>query len=122
MTQLLTIHRGLDNYLTPLIYVTSCRECSAFHEKLDRTAMPGHLYLQRGKVVLAFARAHHGRSGLAREWVFIEELKRGRWPPEMLREITQLTFDAGLERGGDMTPIIVKALTEREFEQVREGC
>ena len=107
----LEVHRGLEHYGGPTawFYVTACRQCIALAEKLDRVAMSSDLYVQRGKVLLAFGQAHHSTMFVNfREWVLVHELRERGWPDEVIRQITELVFDAELELGGDQIPIIVR--------------
>ncbi len=106
----LEIHRSYEKDRTaPMFYVTDCGECLDLNDTLESSAMTSGLWPQRGKVLLAFGRAHHGSAftGL-REWVFLHELKMSGWPAEYLREIAELAFDAGLERAGERREIIVR--------------
>lgn len=105
----LVVHRSPEKDETPWFYVTDCGECLGLNATLEASAMSSGLWVQRGKVLLAFARAHHGAAftGL-REWVFIHELKMSGWPHGQLRDLAELAFDAGLEAGGERRDIIVR--------------
>jgi hypothetical protein len=105
----LVVHRGPEADDQPWFYVTDCGECLGFSEMLEESAMSADLWVQRGKVLLAFGRAHHsGAFSELRPWVFLHELKMAGWPDECLREVAELAFDAGLDHAGDRREIIVR--------------
>ena len=116
VSELVEVHRGPA--ATPWLLETSCRVCLDFNDRLEGSAMSGELWVQRGKILIAFARAHHSHAfSDTREWLFIRELQAPAfgWPDHLLREIAELVFDAGLEEGNDgKQPVFLEGFILKE--------
>ncbi len=108
----LQVHRGPDEG-PAWFYVTDCGTCRDLAHALDSRAIDSAIYIQRGRILLAFAYAHHNPIlDTLRMWYFFRSLKAHGWPADLLRDVAEAILDFEFTGGA------TQELTVREHRQM----